>query len=79
MRVGIHRDIIICIGCSVGVGMKYLLIALLLMGCSVMEKMDMPREKCIDGVVYYRGVYVLTPKIIRDGAGTSGFSYEKCR
>ena len=59
--------------------MKYLLIALLLMGCPVREKMNMLREKCIDGVVYYHGVHVLTPKIIRDGAGTSGFSYEKCR
>ena len=60
--------------------MKYSLITLLLlMQCSMMEKMDMPREKCIDGVVYYHGVHVLTPKIIRDGAGTSGVSYEKCR
>ena len=49
------------------------------MGCSVMEKMDMLREECIDGIVYYRGVYILTPKIIMDGAGTSGYIYEKCR
>ena len=27
MRVGIHLDIIICIGCSVGVGMKYIILA----------------------------------------------------
>ena len=73
--MGIHRDIIICIGCSVGVGMKYIILAIIafFIGFYIgMESHPVVLDgACIQGVVF-------VPKLISDGDGTSNLTYEEC-
>jgi len=64
-----------------------IIIVLCLMGCEISEVRNTPANKfsevCLGGIRYYTNNEItyqrtLTPKIIKDGSGTSGFGYEEC-